>query len=322
LLCRPTTVDDLDAALSLDASSFGDEIVGRSHALAVYADLVRRRRFASVVVELPLSDGKRQLIGLGGALFVSNAFFRDEISNPRPGLNARIIASIAHGSSVVLNDDEIRHANAYEGLNVVITHASWIPNRLTADQMSDYERDMSTAFLQLMRGYRLLRLFREAGSADAIAHIKAQHVFGRMLTFDEFWTANPDSQWNRDRALFVAERAHCLSVPASVAAILFSYSEPNLRLRDADQELLLAALDGLTDNELSQVLGLKLPALKKRWASLFERVRRVRPDLVPHPESDAVETRGPQKRHRLLAYLRDHPEELRPQLAHTARRVP
>ena len=93
-------------------------------------------------------------------------------------------------------------------------------------------------------------------------------------------------------------------------------------LRDADQELLLAALDGLTDNELSQVLGLKLPALKKRWASLFERVRRVRPDLVPHPESDAVETRGPQKRHRLLAYLRDHPEELRPQLAHTARRVP
>ena len=94
MLCRPTTVDDLDAALSLDASSFGDEIVGRSHALAVYADLVRRRRFASVVVELPLSDGKRQLIGLGGALFVSNAFFRDEISNPRPGLNARIIASI------------------------------------------------------------------------------------------------------------------------------------------------------------------------------------------------------------------------------------
>ena len=94
-----------------------------------------------------------------------------------------------------------------------------------------------------------------------------------------------------------------------------------MSLRDTDQELLLAALEGLTDAELADVLGLKLPALKKRWASLFDRVGRVRPDLVPQSDHETAHTRGPQKRHRLLAYLREHPEELRPRSAKSFRRL-
>ena len=103
--------------------------------------------------------------------------------------------------------------------------------------------------------------------------------------------------------------------------MLFTYLEPVMRLRDTDQELLLAALDGLTDGQLADVLDLKLPALKKRWASLFDRVGRVRPDLVPQSDRETPDTRGPQKRHRLLAYLREHPEELRPLSAKPFRRL-
>jgi|SRR5687767_1456629 hypothetical protein len=312
MLWRPIAITDLDATLSIDPFSFGDEIVGRSRALAAYEHLVRTKRFLSAVVEEPLHDGRRQLIGFGGALFVSQAFFEAEMRDPQPGLNARIIASVARKRPVVLDEDEIRQSNTDEGLNVVITHASWIPHALSAEQRSAFEGAMSYAFFQLVRGYRLLRLFREAGSAEAVAHIQSQHVFATKVSFDEFFAENPGSRWNHDRALFVAEREHCLSVPASVAAMLFSYSEPILQLRDTDQELLLAALNGVTDHELAQMLQLKLPALKKRWTSLFERVRQVRSDLLPYPQPDAADKRGPQKRHRLLAYLREHPEELRP----------
>ena len=185
---------------------------------------------------------------------------------------------------------------------------------LTLEQTRAFENVMSYAFFQLMRGYRLLRLFREAASAAAIVHVKSQRVFQRMVAFDAFHVANPDTRWNRDRALFVAEREHCLALPASVASMLFSYSEPILHLHETDQELALAALDGLTDGELARVLHMKLPALKKRWSSLFDRVGRVRPDLVSTEVRDTADTRGPQKRHRLLAYLREHPEELRPHI--------
>lgn len=314
MLWRPIAVENLEAVLAIDPSSFGDEIVGRTRALAAYRSLVRTGRFLSAVVELPLPDGRRRIVGFGGAIFVSDSLFRQETANPAPGLNARIVASIANGTADVLSHEEIRRANTRDGLNLVISHAAWVPNALVGDQWSAFESVMSQAFFGLVRGYRLVRLVREAGSSEAIAHVKAQRIFATMHTFEAFHAANPDNGWNRDRALFVAERDDCLALPASVASMLFSYTEPLLHLRDTDQELLLAALDGSTDVELARALQLKLPTLKKRWASLFDRVRSIRPDLVPYAEDDTHDTRGPQKRHRLLAYLRDHPEELRPRL--------
>lgn len=177
MLWHPTTVDDLERALAIDPYSFGDEIVGRERALAAYRELVATRRFLSAVVELPLPSGKSQIAGFGGALFVSDALVRQEVANPKPGLNARIVASLAERTAAVLNHEEIRRANTFDGLNVVITQAAWAPNTLTADRVSRLERLMSEAFYQLVRGYRLLRLVREAGSAAAIEHVKSQQIF-------------------------------------------------------------------------------------------------------------------------------------------------
>jgi hypothetical protein len=118
---------------------------------------------------------------------------------------------------------------------------------------------------------------------------------------------------DQGRALGVVERADALAVPGSVGAMLFTYREPVLRFRNADQQLLSAALRGLTDEESARTMGLTLPAVKKRWASVFDHVARGKPELLPGLEDGLDrQTRGPQKRHYLLAYLREHPEELRP----------
>jgi hypothetical protein len=95
--------------------------------------------------------------------------------------------------------------------------------------------------------------------------------------------------------------------------MFFCYTPPILRFKHADQQLLGTALEGLTDNELSDALGLSMQTVKKRWASVFDQVCDVMPSLLPD-SNDGTErrTRGPQKRHHLLAYLRHHPEELRP----------
>jgi hypothetical protein len=57
------------------------------------------------------------------------------------------------------------------------------------------------------------------------------------------------------------------------------------------------------------LLFVTVPAIKRRWASLVARVAAMRPDLCP-PDADG--TSGIQKRQRVLAYVRNHPQELRP----------
>ena len=62
------------------------------------------------------------------------------------------------------------------------------------------------------------------------------------------------------------------------------------------------------------MLGISLSAVKKAWQSIYERVSACDAELAPAPhmsEAGAFE-RGKMKKQRLIAYLHDHPEELRP----------
>jgi len=57
-------------------------------------------------------------------------------------------------------------------------------------------------------------------------------------------------------------------------------------------------------------LGVTLSAVKARWRSVIAVIEETMPELVRDAENR--EGRGMQKRHRVLAYVRTHPEELRP----------
>jgi hypothetical protein len=92
---------------------------------------------------------------------------------------------------------------------------------------------------------------------------------------------------------------------------MYRYREPVLRLRPAEQKLLSAALAGKTDAELSDDLEMSIEAVKKRWMSIFARIDEFKPEILGETDADG-DVRGPQKRHRVVAYIRAHPEELRP----------
>jgi DNA-binding NarL/FixJ family response regulator len=181
---------------------------------------------------------------------------------------------------------------------------------------SRFKRSRCTSqqvFLDLYSGYRLVQILTEATDTVDIEHGYSTGVHRLVSDFQEYHTLHPGGCWNGDRALFILDRESALSVTASIATILFHYKEPTLRFRKEDQQLLAAATKGLTDEELSKALNLQLSTVKKRWAAVFERVATTRPDLLPEIEDDLDrQTRGRQKRHHLLAYLRQHPEELRP----------
>jgi hypothetical protein len=62
------------------------------------------------------------------------------------------------------------------------------------------------------------------------------------------------------------------------------------------------------------MLGTSLPAVKKMWVSIYCRVEDCLPELIGDPlQADVPPSgRGREKRRRVMAYLREHPEELRP----------
>ena len=97
---------------------------------------------------------------------------------------------------------------------------------------------------------------------------------------------------------------------------LFDYHPPMLGFNRSEQRLLSCALPGATDEQLAEMLGISLPAVKKMWVSIYRRVEDRLPELISDPlRSDIPASgRGKEKRRRLLAYLREHPEELRPVL--------
>ena len=103
--------------------------------------------------------------------------------------------------------------------------------------------------------------------------------------------------------------------PGTWASHLFSaYRKPEMGFPRSEQRLLSAALQGGTDQELAEQLGISLSAVKKMWASAYHRIESRRASILEfeRKEESANGDRGREKKHKLLVYLRDHPEELRP----------
>jgi len=317
---RAATREDLEECLSIAPAAMGNELLGKDRALEAWRSFIGNASFNSAVIESDHRISGDRIVGFGASLFVSAPFAIEEASKPKPGLNARIMTSIACNRSVVLSEDELRYQNTYGGLHVVFLCAAWKRHLLRAEEAAEVEALLAMSWLEGHQGYRLCQALREATDSFDIEDIRSQHVFGTITAFDNFYDRKQvPSIWNRDRALGVSTRADALAVPGSVAAILFSYHEPTLRLHDEQQRLLLAALRGMTDEELSHALSLKLPAIKKRWASVFRHFSEACPELIPElGQGLDGNKRGPQKRHHLLAYIRQHPEELRPVLRASA----
>jgi hypothetical protein len=284
----------------MQPACLGDKIVGRNAALRVWNSLLDHPAFHATVIESERAIGGSKIVGCGMGVFVTRVFADGEIENPRPGLNSRIIAAAASGEPILLSRKEIGAANAGVGLDFVNLYGTWREGFLNPEQLAEVHRLLGSGFAENLAGYRFNRVLKEAIGASGIAFARATGTYKLLAEFPE-----------SESALAVLTKESALEAPYSLAASIYRYQAPVLRLRPAEQELLAAALTGRTDAELSADLGLSVEATKKRWLSVFERIDRFKPEILGQTEADS-DVRGPQKRHRIAAYIRSHPEELRP----------
>jgi hypothetical protein len=307
---RKTQASDLAECLQLHPGKDGAEIVGHARAVRAWQQLFEMcHATRSALVEMH-GKGRVEIVGFGFGSFVKKSFAEDEVRNPRPGLNSRIIESIVNGNSVIATYAEVRDANTRSDLQQVILDTSWKNGPLTTAQVDEVRVLLGRAYQELFAGYRFSRILTEMIDELDLWHVRGLKSFRVVDRFENFRRANPQTEWNPDRLLLEVTLDSMRADPHSVAAGLFQHHvPPQFAFTRGEQELLELALEGADDVSIAKSSFVTLAAIKRRWSAVFERVGSIRPDLCP---LDGEGTRGVQKRQRILTYVRSHPKELRP----------
>src|SRR5215813_6242250 len=119
------TERDLEACLSVEPELMGHELVGHRRAREAWLTLIREYRRHTTVIEAETPIRGHRVIAFGAVIPITREFSEREANSPSPGLNARIIASIARGPSVVLDDRQLRKANSFGGVHFVAMYTTW-----------------------------------------------------------------------------------------------------------------------------------------------------------------------------------------------------
>lgn len=285
----------------------------------VSPDRPRREALPPPKAGKPEGHERAPILGLGFAVFVSDAFMQEIKTPPLFWIGPELARRVMSGNSPALSDQQVREANSTGDLNLMTWEAG---PACGYETRADLLNMIVSTFIRLHRGYRLKEII--GFQADNAQRLRWALDLGGVwnASAQRYMKSPPGSveEVCREPHIVGITREFELDRPGSHVGSLFYCEPPRFGFSRSEQELLLAALDGeaATDRELPRVLHVSLSVVKKTWLSIYRRVASSAPDLIQesHPANNALcergFERGKEKRRRMLAYLREHPEELRP----------
>lgn len=308
---RPGDVNkcvELLAAHPVNGPRYGPAISGLRK---TWLRLLGSEAFTAVVFE-ELRGDHFQLLGAGVSVFVSDSFLCEIKTPPFFWIGPEIVRRISSGDSPVLTDRQVREANTRSGLNLVGWHA--------VTSIEDTERVevlnfIFGSFIELHRGFLIKELIGQPDSpmgVEAISNSGGGFFDPELRRFLDSLPASPEEIVGRPHVMG-STREMAFAKPWLSGTSIFSYQRPVFAFRRSEQRLLTAALQGGTDEELADDLSISLSSVRRTWLSIYDRVAGRLPEFF-HEDSNenGKSARGKGKKHRLLAYLREHREELRP----------
>lgn len=247
----------------------------------------------------------------GISTFVTTPFADGVIAAPRQCFGTHLLLE-GHADAIVLDDGGVAAANAGQGLALAVLAQGYrVPHgSQAAEDFAAILGAMMHGFVETHLGYNVARVVIEVFGVEGMDAIESAaagglDVFARFRPDATPGVTVPSLMWTLDRA--TAQHRRSLLLP------LFLYAPPRLGFTAAERELLLSALDGRTDRESAQELGIAVTAVKARWSRILIRAA---DHHLPLGEREAARVRtsarGAQVRHLLLQYLRRHPSELTP----------
>ena len=269
----------------------------------IMGGLIQSERLRGGCVEEAISSGW-QVSATGASVFISDAVADAYLAAPTPFFAAQLMARIMAGErDVVLDAPAVARGNAGGGLNLFVLGFT---HRFGNDDPPILRPLLARAiehFVYAHRGYKLRRMLREDPTpiADVMvaSGMEVQHEFTDLGR----------------KVLSAGPTAASQLFPSTTVSMLFQHSPPEVRYSNAERRLLELAVDGMADGEIAAEIGVTASTIKQTWRSVYERTLRQVPQALPGEGETAQDgVRGQEKRRHLLAYLRDHPQELRPYL--------
>jgi hypothetical protein len=307
------------------------EWIGRSHPVSghlaralpsLLQGLILEESLTGVVVEYIRDDERDpELAAFGLSAFIGEACATGLLAEPAPHIELVLLERARDRSEpAFLTYEEIAEANAGDGLTLVPIFWLQRTNNFADPEAHALLGLAQQTLLQRHRGYRLARIIKEIPAHRAAVFLgggfreHCRFSAGAALSF------NPGATLAEDHAVFTVTRAEIeANWPSSTIAHMFAYDPPRCAFTRAEQQVLIGAADGLTDAKISQLLGVSLNAITTRWRSIYARLVQCAPAVMCFEEG-ANGGRGEEKRRKAVAFVSEHPEELRP-YAHSQRRT-
>jgi hypothetical protein len=299
LSVTPITPGNLDAALTIlgNRPAFnGGEYRQFVRTLRL---LCEQRRAIGRLISEP-GTGRARVFGI--TTFVDESIVDAYLQRPHASIGKHVVLQ----PDAILDADAIARRNAGVGAQaVVIAHGYDIDD--TPPQ--GFEWLLGTgmqAFIDTCRGFRLARIVNVVCGqfgATAVERNGAFRVVGR------FTDSYPRGVVHT--GVFTLTREDALAT-RNLLLPMFLYTPPRVRFTPSEQQIILAALDGRTDAELSRSLEMPMTAIKARWNRIHLRFFAQLPDLDRRASPSGDGVRGGQTRHIVLEYVRRNACELTP----------
>jgi hypothetical protein len=316
--CRPSTAGDFKNWLqhSTVRSRYGP-LFGQLP--GIWASLLSKEEAISSVIEDLDAPKNDRLLCLGLTVFLSDEFARQAKISPLFWIGPELVRRIEKDESPILDSAAIRRGNSCDGLNLFVWEIDIRP--VPKNEFLAIATDISNQFFKQHAGFK-------------IKDVMAQHPFGPVLRAGFQVGGWLFHDGKRDYAplpraeeveaaglpfILGSNRELARKFPGSWISTLFDYREPRIFFAPSEQTLLLCALEEHTDDHIGRELAISSSAVKKCWQSIYARVSLRLPELLPEDGHNGG-GRGTEKKRRLLAYVRTHPEELRPLLALSSKR--
>ncbi|MEZ5819021.1 MAG: hypothetical protein R3D44_18280 [Hyphomicrobiaceae bacterium] len=254
------------------------------------------------------------IVAVGLTAFISACEIESYLAEPVPFPSLHILSRVLSGArGAFLSPREVGKGNAEGSLNQLTVYYGQTVKSPEAPLWRQMLPSSHKLHREVHGGYRLRRLLQDEWTENEPVF---SHAGYRVLRRFPAGTPSPLGlgPLRAPRSLVgltAAEAAEQL--PGTTASFLFEYRKPRLGLTSAERRLLWHALTHDTDTDLTRALNLSLNTIKTTWRRIYDRFESRLPFVIEAAQdSDVATTRGAEKRRRVLAYVQDHLEELRP----------
>ncbi|RYG23243.1 hypothetical protein EON82_14600 [bacterium] len=238
----------------------------------------------------------------GGRVFITEEFANELRSGAlgAPAASATLRMALAGGQGIATPN-----AREGRGLTILCLHMGFVPPfDPCAFPGGNPIETLLNAYFHSHRGYRLGEMLKDVFGEDERRWFEGG---GMRLRTQYGHSGKPSPQ---SPCLMGITRDEALETPGTRMASMFVTYPRRLGLTASQRELVTMVLEGRTDEELAEEWCVSLSAIKKRWLAIYDSVDRRLPGLLPASDPFATTARGAERRRHLLAYVREHPEEL------------